>query len=183
MTDETEAMGRPTDPVGRILYVITRWLAILGGVVVCAMASLTTVSITGRAAFSFPIPGDVELIEIGTSTAVFAFLPYCQLMRGNVIVDFFMTQEPVRAKTFLDALGSLMYFVVGSILAWRLIFGGFDMHQYAEKTLTIGIPRWTTFPYAFLCMVILLAVIAYTLGRSIAETRAGRMAEHGPVSD
>lgn len=183
MKVETDAEGRPTDPVGRTLYTITRWLAILGGVVVCAMAAMTTISITGRAAFSFPIPGDVEMIEIGTSTAVFAFLPYCQLMRGNVIVDFFMTRASDRAKTFFDALGALMYLTVGTLLTWRLVFGGFDMYKYAEKTITIGIPRWTTFPYAFVCLTILLAVIVYTLWRSIAENRAGRMFDRAPMMD
>jgi hypothetical protein len=48
------------------------------------------------------------------------------------------------------------------------------MYKYSELTLTLGLPRWVSFPYATLCMVILIAVIVYTLGRSIAETRANR---------
>ena len=172
LTDETDPSARPTDRVGRALYGLTRALAILGGVVVCAMAFLTTISIPGRAAFSAPIPGDIELIEIGTSTAVFAFLPYCQLMRGNVIVDFVMAWAPTRVRTVLDAVGSLLYLSVGSLLTWRLIYGGIDMYTYSEMTLTIGFPRWVSFPYAVVCMAILLAVTVYTMGRSVAETRA-----------
>ncbi|MDP6174016.1 MAG: TRAP transporter small permease [Rhodospirillales bacterium] len=164
----------PTDKVGRVLYQVSRILALFGGAVILAVAAMTTISVSGRFSLSLPIPGDIEFIELGTSTAVFAFLPYCQLMRGNVIVDFFLTRAPTRMKTSLDALGSLLYLIAGSILTWRLIFGGFDMYKYSEKTLTLGIPRWFSFPYATLCMAILIAVIIYTLGRSIAETRANR---------
>ncbi len=89
MSEGLDSSVRPTDKVGRILYRITAALAIFGGFVVGAVALMTTISVTGRAALSMPVPGDVELIEIGTNTAVFAFLPFCQLMRGNVIVDFF----------------------------------------------------------------------------------------------
>tara|TARA_B100000315_G_C14594823_1_gene598258 strand:- start:2566 stop:3129 length:564 start_codon:yes stop_codon:yes gene_type:complete len=174
LTEGTELSARPTDKVGRVLFQITRALALLGGLVVCAMAILTIVSVSGRAVIATPVPGDIEMVAIGTSTAVFSFLPYCQLMRGNVIVDFFMTKAPTRAKTFFDAIGSLIFLSVGAILTWRLIFGAMDMYNYGEKTMTVGFPRWVTFPYALVCMSILLVVIVYTLGRSIAETRANR---------
>lgn len=174
MTDETGSPNRPADRVGRFLFHLTRGLAVVGGIVVCAMAVLTTVSVSGRASFAAPVPGDIELIALGTSTAVFAFLPYCQLMRGNVIVDFLMSWAPTRARTACDALGSLLYLVIGGILTWRMVLGGVDMYVYAETTSTVGFPRWMTFPYAVLCMAILIAVTVYTLGRSVAETRAGR---------
>jgi hypothetical protein len=67
-----------------------------------------------------------------------------------------------------------MYLVVGGLLTWRLIFGGLDMYNYSEKSITINFPRWTTFPLSFLFMCLLIAVILYTIRRSIAETRAGR---------
>ena len=55
-----------------------------------------------------------------------------------------------------------------------MIFGGLDMYNYAEKSMTINFPRWTTFPPSILMLGFLVIVIAYTLWRSIAETRAGR---------
>lgn len=174
MAELPDQVARPTDQVGRVLFQLSRALALFGGTVILAVALMTTISVSGRFAFSLPIPGDIELIEIGTSTAVFAFLPYCQLMRGNVIVDFFLTLAPTRVKTSLDAVGSLVYLVVGSLLTWRLVYGGIDMYKYSEMTMTIGFPRWVSFPYATVCMVLLVAVIVYTLGRSVAETRANR---------
>lgn len=175
MSEVATEEARPTDRVGRVLLVISRWLAVFGGLVLCAMALMTTISVTGRATFATPVPGDFELIAIGTSTAVFAFLPYCHLTRGNVIVDFFMINAPLRVKAFFDAVGGLFYLVVGVLLTWRMVYGAIDMYTYGEKTITINFPRWVTFPYAIACMAFLIVVIAYTLGRSIAEARANRM--------
>jgi len=139
-----------------------------------ALAAMMSISIAGRFFFSAPIPGDFELVEIGTGLAVFAFLPYCQLMRGNVLVDFFMTFAPQRAQAFCDMLGALIYVCIGALLTWRMIYGGFDMYQYGEKSLTINFPRWTTFPVSVLFMSWLVVVTVYTVGRSLAETKAGR---------
>jgi len=174
MAEGSGSSIRPTDPVGRVLFAISQVLAAFGGVVLFAMALLTAASVTGRAAFSTPIPGDFELVSIGIGVAIFAFLPYCQITRSNVIVDFFMVRAPTRAKAFCDAVGALLYLVIGAILTWRLILGGLDMYQYSERTMTINFPRWTTFPLSVLLMMFLVVVIVYTIWRSIAETRAGR---------
>ena len=174
MSEETGSQSVPTDPVGRVLYKGSRILAIFGGTLLFLLAAMMSISIAGRFFFSAPVPGDFELVEIGTGLAIFAFLPYCQLMRGNVLVDFFMNFAPRRVQTFCDSLGALIYVLIGALLTWRMIFGGFDMYDYGEKSLTINFPRWTTFPVSVLFMAWLVVVTVYTVGRSVAETKAGR---------
>jgi TRAP-type C4-dicarboxylate transport system permease small subunit len=171
--------NRPSDPFGRVLYSISRVLAIAGGVLLSALALMTTVSVTGRSFFSAPVPGDFEIVGICTGLAVFAFLPWCQLMRGNVIVDFFMVRAPVRAKAFCDTVGGLIYLAIGILLTWRMVYGGIDMYEYSEKSMTINFPRWTTFPPSVLMLGFLIVVIVYTVRRSIIETREGRFLDEG----
>lgn len=183
MSDDAHTSGLPGDPVGRVIHAIARWLAILGGLMLCALALLTTISVTGRAAFSAPVPGDFELVAIGTGLAVFAFLPWCQLTRGNVLVDFFMSRAPVRAKTFCDLVGGLCYLAIAIILTWRMVYGGIDMYSYGEKSMTINFPRWTTFPPSILMLAFLVVVIAYTVHRSFRETRAGRFLDDQTAAD
>jgi hypothetical protein len=48
--------------------------------------------------------------------------------------------------------------------------------------MTINFPRWTTFPPSVLLMSFLVIVIVYTIGRSIAELRAGRYLDD-PAND
>lgn len=182
MAEGFSSDSQPTDPVGRVLYRISRGLAIAGGVMLCILAALTTISVTGRSLLSAPIQGDFELVAIGTGLAVFAFLPWCQITRGNVIVDFFMVRAPVRLKAFCDLIGGIFYLAIGILLTWRMIFGGIDMYNNNELSMTIGFPRWTTFPPSILMMAFLVVVVAYTVWRSFAEARAGRFfdGENGP---
>lgn len=181
MLEDDKTDDRPTDAVGRVLYSGAKWLAIAGGVLLCVIAALTTISVSGRSVFDMPIPGDFELVAIGTGLGVFAFLPWCQLNRGNVLVDFFMTMAPPRAKAFCDMIGGLFYLIIATILTWRMIYGGLDMYNYDEVSMTINFPRWTTFPPSILMLAFLVVVIAYTVRRSYLEMRAGRIdAPSGP---
>ena len=160
--------------MGRVLYSITRAFALFGGFVMCAMAILTTASVIGRAFFNSPISGDFELVAIGTGVAVFAFLPYCQLIRENVVVDFFLSNSPYRVQAFFDVIGSLVYGLIIALMAWRTTLGGIDMYTYNETTLILAVPRWSTFPLAVVCLVLLCVVCVYTLVRSVRETRLNR---------
>lgn len=170
------------DPVGRVLFRVSVALAIFGGLILSAMALLTSISVGGRWLLSEPIRGDFELVAIGTGIAIFAFLPYCQLMRGNVVVDFFMSPAPMRMRAVADTVGGLLYLAIAVTLTWRLYLGGWDMYDYNELSMTINFPRWTTFPVAFVLLCFLVIVIIYTTGRSIAQLRAGHYFDD-PASD
>jgi TRAP-type C4-dicarboxylate transport system permease small subunit len=170
----TEPQGsdfRPADPVGRFLFGVSRAVALAGGCLLAVMAAMTAVSVTGRSFFRAPIPGDFELVEIGLSVAIFSFLPYCQMARANVLVDFFMERAPARAKAFFDAAGGLLYLAIAALLLWRHSLGGIDMYRVGETSMILGVPRWWSFPAAVLCLALLLAVVGYTLWRSIREMR------------
>lgn len=167
--------SRPTGSVGRILYSISRILAIFGGSLLVIIALLITVSVIGRSFFDGPIPGDFELVAIGTGISVFAILPYCQFVRGNVIVDFFMTRAPDRTKAFFDMIGNIMFSAIAALLTWRMIYGGIEMYKYSEKSMTINFPRWTTFPISILLLGFLVIVTVYTAGRSFGEMYRGQI--------
>ena len=95
MTEPTPDASRPADAAGRALLAISRALAVIGGLLACVVAVMVTVSVTGRYLFSAPIPGDYDIVGIISGCAIFCFLPYCQMIRGNVVVDFFTNGLPV----------------------------------------------------------------------------------------
>ncbi|MDP4593324.1 MAG: TRAP transporter small permease [Beijerinckiaceae bacterium] len=174
MDEPVSSVIRPADPAGRILFTIARILAICGGILLCVVAALVSISVFGRSAFSMPVPGDFELVAIGTGISVFAMLPYCQMVRGNVLVDFFMSKAPVRFKAACDLVGNIAFFIIATLLTWRMVYGGIDMYTNNEKSMTINFPRWTTFPVSVLLMGFLSLVIAYTIWRSIQEMKQNR---------
>jgi TRAP-type C4-dicarboxylate transport system permease small subunit len=174
MSEHANECARPTDAVGRVLYKIARFLAIIGGILTGAMALMVTVSVTGRYLFASPIPGDYDLLAIMTGCAVFAFLPYCQMIRGNVVVDFFTDNCSPRSKAVMDTFGTLLYVLIAILFTWRLYFGGMELYANNEVLANFNFYRWWTVPFAMFCNVILILVIAYTLNREIATIRKGQ---------
>jgi TRAP-type C4-dicarboxylate transport system permease small subunit len=174
MAKDADTDTRPTDAFGRVLHRICSGLAVFGGLLACGMAVMVTVSVTGRYLFSAPVPGDYDLVGIIAGCAVFAFLPYCQLVRGNVVVDFFTTNVSARGKAVLDAAGSLFYLVVAIVFTWRMYFGMLELRDNNEQIAAFRFYRWSTMPLNILCMIVLIVVIAYTLTRDIDDVRTGR---------
>ena len=87
---------RTTD-TPRLLGAVADKLALAGGVVMLAAAFLVCASVGLRWATSSAIPGDFELVQIAVAVSAFAFLPFCQLRRGNIFVGTFTTSLPRRA--------------------------------------------------------------------------------------
>ena len=133
------------------------------------MALLVTTSVTGRYLFSAPIPGDYDIIGILSGCAAFAFLPYCQWTYGNVVVDFFTNNSPPRMKAVLDAFGMLLYLIVAVLFTWRMYYGMLDMRHFKEVITAFEFYRWWTMPFNLFCMLVLIAVIAYTLAETLRE--------------
>lgn len=170
MADQAAASAR-SERVGRVLYRAATGVALLGGLVLFALTLLTVISVVGRAAFSAPIPGDFELVELGMAVAIFSFLPYCQIVRGNVIVDLFTTRASARTKALLDGVGNLIYTAIAALLTWRVALGGLEVQGYSETTMVLRVPVWWGFVPAVVFLAFLTVVCAYTVWRSALEYR------------
>jgi TRAP-type C4-dicarboxylate transport system permease small subunit len=171
MSEQAYDETRPTDAVGRILFGVSKALAVFGGILCFIMAIVVTVSVTGRYLFAAPIPGDYDIVAILSGCAVFAFLPYCQMTGGNVMVDFFTTGAKPRTKAVLDATGTLFYLAVAVLFTWRLYYGMLELRHSGEVLANFNFYRWWTVPLDVFCMIILVVVIAYTLVRDIGDVK------------
>jgi TRAP-type C4-dicarboxylate transport system permease small subunit len=156
---ESPAVRRaPTDPVGVLLFRLCRGFAVAGGFVLIAMMAMTLVSIAGRAAFSHPLPGDYELVQLGCAVCVSAFLPFCQMRGGHVHVDFFTAHSPIALRGALDALGALLLGVAAAVITWRLTLGTLDLRAANDQTTILAVPTW----WAVALMVPSFALLALT---------------------
>jgi TRAP-type C4-dicarboxylate transport system permease small subunit len=130
---------------------------------------------------SWPIPGDYDIIGILCGCAIFAFLPYCQLHRGNVLADFFTQHAPERFKAALDAFGNLLFFFAIVMFTWRLWFGMLEMKQSSEQIAAFAFYRWWTIPFDLICMAVLVLAIVQTFLEDLAAARAGKSVDHTPA--
>lgn len=140
------------------------------------MAAVVTVSVAGRYLLSWPIPGDYDIVGILCGCAIFAFLPYCQLMRGNVLADFFTQKASARFKAILDAAANIPFFVAIVMFTWRLWFGMLELRQTSEQIAAFEFYRWWTIPFDIFCMVVLALVIVHTFLQDLAAAKAGKSA-------
>ena len=158
MSEPVVQKRAPTDRLGRALYAVTKVFALVGGLVLVAMTVMSLVSVVGRAAFSKPLPGDYELIQLGCAIAVSAFLPLCQMRGGHVIVDFFTAKSRPEVRAALDTLGALLVGLAAAVFAWRLTAGAIGLHQANDQSTILEIPTW----YAVALMVPSFALFALT---------------------
>lgn len=140
-----------------------RWLeglcdasAAIGALVLMAVAITTAVSVIGRAFFSHPILGDVELVQLGGAVVVASFLPYTQFRRANIIVDFFTSNASAVTQQYMDALGIGLYTATLSLIAWRVAVGGMDMFASQERSMLMDLPLWI--PYVLMLPGLALCV-------------------------
>lgn len=185
-----EAVGdAPKDALvgfGRVLDRVCTAVALVGGFVLLIIIIVSTISIVGRSVLPLlaglvgvklpplSIPGDVEIVEMGTAVAVFSYLPLCQLRRGNVFVDFFTARAPLRARSFLDLLANLLFVVLSGVLAWQMIGGFLDKLAYNDTTMVLRLPVAWPFAAALAAVWLLFVVTLYASWRSATEILRNR---------
>lgn len=140
------------------------WSAAIGAIVLLAIAGMTTVSVIGRAFFGSPILGDVELVQLGGAVVVASFLPYTQVRRANIMVDFFTTRAGERTQRWMDLGGTVLYTLVLVMVLWRVAVGGIDIRSAGERSMLMDLPLWLPYllmlPGLTLCVLIGLVQIS-----------------------
>ncbi|MEZ5643798.1 MAG: TRAP transporter small permease [Burkholderiaceae bacterium] len=157
------------------IYRLSKWTAILGGVLLVALTLMVVLSVTGRAMIGLglgPVPGDFELVEMGVGIAVFFFLPWCHVQGSHATVDLLYMHMPSWFKRGIDIISDLVMMAVWLVLTWKLWEGMLEKKEYLETTFILLVPVW--WAYA-LCMVGAVVGCLVYVARTL--TRLGLFAE------
>jgi len=156
----------------RLIEILAKFCAVAAGLLLTAITFMTCGSLIGRNLLGATIVGDFELSGAAAGAAVALFMPWCQLTRGNIIVDFFSAKASRATKERLDRLGALLLATMLALLAWRAALGGISAYRAGSGTMLMGFPNWIIFA----SMVPPLALTAV-----IGAMQAAR--GHGPVGE
>jgi TRAP-type C4-dicarboxylate transport system permease small subunit len=148
----------------RVLELLAKLCAILAGVLLTVITLMTCASLIGRNTTGWTIVGDFELSGAAAGAAIALFLPWCQVRRGNIIVDFFTTRASAATNAGLDRVGALLYALVMALMTWRTSIGGVNAWTSQAGTMMMGFPEWVVYafmvPPLALCTLIGLAQAA-----------------------
>ena len=159
---------------------LTLWFALAGALVALGVGLMTTVSVIGRAALKMPIPGDVELTQMGIAIAISLGLPWCQMHGANIIVDFFTQGLAERRQRLLDAVGALFLVAMYCLLAWRTAAGAISVREAHETTMILSLPMW--WAYAWLAPGLALAGVLAAVQAWLHATGQPLSRMHGDIA-
>jgi TRAP-type C4-dicarboxylate transport system permease small subunit len=151
----------------RAIELTAKAFAFAGGAVLVAMLFMSVASIAGRAVLGRPIQGDFELVQLGCAVSVAAFLPWCQLARANIFVDFFTNWLPKPAQALLDALGALLLALVMGLVAWRAGLGAHAVWASGETAMISRYPQWIGYAAIVPSLAFTSIVALYTAWESL----------------
>jgi len=141
-------------------------LALTGAALSLFIAGLVTVSVLLRWATSSGLSGDFEMVQMAVALAIFAFLPYTQLRRANMLVDTFTSRLSAAANARIDAFWDVVYAAAAALLGWRLAVGAGDAIATRTGSMVLGLPvGWAIMACAGMAILLALAALVTAIGR------------------
>ncbi len=126
----------------RVLESLAKLCAILAGLLLTGITLMTCASLIGRNTTGNTLVGDFELTGVATAAAIALFMPWCQIRRGNIIVDFFTAKASASTNAALDRLGTFLLALAFALLAWRTTLGAQSAMASHSETQILGFPEW-----------------------------------------
>lgn len=142
----------------------------IGGILALSIALLVTVNVLGRWMLNAPVNGDVELVQVGTALAIFAYMPYTQARRGNIMVDTFTGFLPLRTRNLMDAFWDLVFAAFMGFCSVGLTVGTREFWTNGQATQQLLIPVW---PVALLCALLCALLVLTAILTAIRLVRGG----------
>ena len=134
----------------RALDIAARTCGILAAIFLAAMMLLTVADIALRAFFSYPIRGQLELVELGLACTIFLALPAVFIRDAHIVVDVADHFVSARAKELLDLLGALASLATLAVMLWQMAPLALYMMRFGDVTSDLSIPKiWYWGPVLF----------------------------------
>jgi TRAP-type C4-dicarboxylate transport system permease small subunit len=128
-----------------LLDTLARLCAVLAGVLLTAITLMTCASLVGRNTTGWTVVGDFELTGAAAGAAIALFMPWCQLQRGHVMVDFFTARASRAVQQRLDRFGALLLAAMTGLMAWRSALGGLNAWRSNAGSMIVGFPEWVVY--------------------------------------
>ena len=98
----------------RLALEVSRFIALLAGIVLLWIVLVTCVDVIGRYFFNSPLYAGAEIIQVSMAGVIFFSLPYMFFKNEHIIVDLF----PIFKKGYIGWLLGLLFLAIGGYSLW-----------------------------------------------------------------
>ena len=133
--------------IRKVIHRCSLYMSYAGMVLLLPMMLLTSSEVVGRAVWSRPIPGSMELSSYMLAAFILLGLAYTQQVKGHVRVTMLVSRLPEVWALILDLITTLLSLFIIALMAWQGWVVGI-----AEETVSdmLRIPQ---FPFRLLVFI------------------------------
>lgn len=135
---------------------IARWLHLLAGASLVAIAFMTAANILGRRFFSSPISGSIELTEMGMVIVVFLGFAFAELRDDHITIDLLYERLSPRGQLILEIFGQVIALILFVVIARYVYTYAGRLTDSGQRTGILGLP---IAPFAYVAIVGLIAFV------------------------
>jgi len=125
----------------------TRYVSYVGMILLVPMMLLTSAEVVGRAVWSRPIPGSMELSSYMLAVFILLGIAYTHQVKGHVRVTMLVSRLPAKWGVAVNILTSLLSMFIVAVLTWQGWVVGIE-----ERTVS-DMLRVPQFPFRLLVSV------------------------------
>jgi TRAP-type C4-dicarboxylate transport system permease small subunit len=97
----------------------TLYMSYIGMILLIPMMLLTSAEVVGRAVWSRPIPGSMELSSYMLAIFILLGIAYTHQVRGHVRVTMLVSRLPGRWSIALDVITTLLSLFIIAVMTWQ----------------------------------------------------------------
>jgi len=144
--------------IRKVIQRTTVYLSYVGMFFLIPMMLITSGEVIGRAVWSRPIPGSMELSSYMLATFVLLGIAYTQQVKGHVRVTMLISRLPERAALVLDVITTLLSLFIISVVAWQGWVVGIEERTVSDMLRIPQLPFRLLVSVAglFLCLELLI---------------------------
>jgi len=111
-----------------------------GGILLIGITLLTVGDVFGRSAFSVPIHGTIELVQMMLVCITFSGIVYTTAKNGHVKVELILTRLPQGGQHIISAIMLLIGAAAFALLSWQLGLSAVESNAAGLHTSSLHIP-------------------------------------------
>ena len=166
---EVEAEKGTLKTVDRYIVLFSKVLFWIAGAGLVGMLLLIVADVIGIKILSRPVPGGIEYVSFLAVVAIAGAVPFTQVMKGHVAVDFIVEMFPRRAKLIIDAIMTFFSVCLFALMTWYSFKYAGGLRSSGEVSMTEKIPFYPFVYGMAICFVALLLVLIMDLVKSITK--------------